>query len=341
MGVDIGTLLTRRTISPASLRGKTLAVDANNMLYQFLALIRTPRGIPLKDDRGNVTSHLIGLMFRTSHLMSDYGILLIFVFDGRPPPLKGEEILKRRKVREKAVREYKRAVEAGDYAKAFSKAVMTSRLSRELAEDAKRLLSLLGIPYIQAPSEAEAQAAFMAKRGDVWACNSRDYDSILFGAPRLVRYLTISGRESLPSRGISRPLIPELIQLDDVLSVLHLRREQLIDTAILIGTDFNNGVRGIGPKRGLDLIRRFGSIEDLPKSLREKVSSNYVEVRRIFLNPSVASEYDMRYSGLHESELYDFLCDERGFSRESVEIVVRRMRVFYSSFRQYDLSKWI
>ena len=100
MGVDIGTILVRRTISLESLRGKMLAVDANNLLYQFLALIRTQRGIPLKDDRGNITSHLVGLMFRTSHLMSDYGIPLAFVFDGKPPPLKGEEILKRRSPRE-------------------------------------------------------------------------------------------------------------------------------------------------------------------------------------------------------------------------------------------------
>lgn len=341
MGVDIGTILVRRTISLESLRGKMLAVDANNLLYQFLALIRTQRGIPLKDDRGNITSHLVGLMFRTSHLMSDYGIPLGFVFDGKPPPLKGEEILKRRKVRENAFREYKRAMKAGDYAKAFSKAVMTSRLSEKLINDAKRLLSLLGIPYVQAPSEGEAQAAFMAKQGDVWACNSRDYDSILFGAPRLVRYLTISGKEFLPTRGISRPLIPELMELDEILSDLNVTREQLIDIAILIGTDFNKGVRGVGPRKGSDLIREFGSIENLPGSLREKVFSNYVEVRRIFLDPSVTSEYSIRYSGLQESELYDFLCNERSFSRENVEIVVRRMKGFYSSLNQSDLSKWI
>ena len=148
MGVDTGSILVRRTISLESLRGKMLAVDANNLLYQFLALIRTPRGIPLRDDSGNVTSHLIGLMFRSSHLMSDYGIFLVFVFDGRPPTFKEAEILKRRKAREKAFKEYERAVQEGDYAKAFSKAVMTGRLSQNLVSDAKRLLSLLGISYV-------------------------------------------------------------------------------------------------------------------------------------------------------------------------------------------------
>ena len=341
MGVDIGSILVRRTISLESLRGKMLAVDANNLLYQFLALIRTPRGIPLRDDSGNVTSHLIGLMFRSSHLMSDYGIFLVFVFDGRPPTFKEAEILKRRKAREKAFKEYERAVQEGDYAKAFSKAVMTGRLSQNLVSDAKRLLSLLGIPYVQAPSEGEAQAAYMARINDVWACNSRDYDSILFGAPRLVRYLTISGREFLPTKGVSRPLIPELIMLDEVLSHLEITREQLIDIAILMGTDFNKGVKGIGPKKGLDIIKKYESMENLPRSLKQKVSTNHDEARRIFLDPPITHDYNIQYSGLQESELYDFLCNERGFSRQSVETVVHRMKRFYSSLSQSNLAKWI
>jgi flap endonuclease-1 len=341
MGVDIGSILVRRTISLESLRGKMLAVDANNLLYQFLALIRTPRGIPLRDDRGNVTSHLVGLVFRSSHLMSDYGVLLVFVFDGRPPTLKEPEILKRRKVREKAFKEYESAVREGDYAKAFSKAVMTSRLSQNLVSDAKRLLSILGIPYVQAPSEGEAQAAYMARANDVWACNSRDYDSILFGAPRLVRYVTISGREFLPKRGLSRPLIPELIMLDEVLSHLGITREQLIDIAILVGTDFNRGVKGIGPKKGLDLIRKYESIENLPRFLKEKVSTDYDKARRLFLDPPITRDYGIRFSGLQESELFEFLCDERGFSRRSVETVARRMKGFYSSLSQSNLAKWI
>mgnify|MGYP001137404536 CR=1 FL=1 len=341
MGVAIGSILKRKTIPLESLRGKILAVDANNLLYQFLALVRTPKGIPLRDKRGNVTSHLVGLMFRSSHLMNDYGIPLAFVFDGRPPPSKEAEIQKRRKIREKAYEEYEKAVSTGDYQKAFSKAVMTARLSKNLVNDAKRLLSLLGIPYIQAQSEAEAQAAYMARVGHVWACNSRDYDSILFGAPRLVRYVTISGKEFLPAKDVSRPLIPELITLSEVLSQLHVTQEQLIDIAILIGTDFNRGVRGIGPKRGLDLITRYKSIENLPEEIKVKVSVNYENVRKIYLNPPITHEYNIEYSGLQESALYDFLCNERNFSKQSVDTVVGRMKRFYSSLTQSDLAKWV
>ena len=317
-----------------------LAVDANNFLYQFLALVRTARGIPLKDSSGNVTSHLVGLMFRSSHLMSDYGIPLVFVFDGRPPPLKENEVMKRREVRIKAFREYQEALRLGDYAKAFSKAVMTSRLSRSLVDDSKRLLSLLGIPYVQAPSEGEAQAAYMARSSDVWACNSRDYDSILFGAPRLVRYVTISGKEFLPTKGISRPLIPERITLDETLSHLQLKLEQLIDAAILIGTDFNKGVKGVGPKKGIELIRRYHSIENLPTQLRERISKDYEEVRKVFLNPPTTHEYKLQYLGIQEKEVYDFLCNERSFSKQSVDTVVQRMKQFYSNLRQSNLGKW-
>jgi flap endonuclease-1 len=200
MGVRIRPILVRNTISLESLRGKPLAVDANNLLYQFLPLVRTTRGIPFEDSSANVPSHLVGLMYRSSHLMVEYGISLFFVFDETPPRLKENEILKRREVRTKAFREYQEALHAGDYVKAYSKAVMTNRLSKGLIDDSKRLLSLLGIPYVQAPSEEEAQAAYMARSKDVWACNSRDYDSILFGALRLVRCVTISGREFLPKK---------------------------------------------------------------------------------------------------------------------------------------------
>ncbi len=318
-----------------------MAVDANNMLYQFLSLIRTRDGTPLKDSSGRVTSHLVGLMFRSTRLIHTYGIDLVFVFDGKPPELKGQEIIKRRRLREKAKQEWEQAVKEGDYATAWSKAVMTSRLTRSMVDDAKQLLQLLGLPFLQAPSEAEAQTAHMAKEGDVWASSSRDYDSLLFSAPRLLRYLTISGREFLPSKGISRPLRPELIDLKRLLSHHKITHEQLIDIAILIGTDFNKGIKGIGPKTALKLLRRHGKIEELPGDVRSRVSERFESVRRIFLEPNVVSDYDLRYSDLREEELYRFLCEERDFSQKRVETVVQRMKRFYSSRKQACLERWI
>lgn len=256
MGVNLTPIMVKKILSLEDLRGKSLAVDANNYLYQFLSLIRTLNGTPLKDSKGNVTSHLAGLLSRSTRLIHDYEIDLVFVFDGKPPQLKQKEITKRRELREKAKKEWKKALEARDYATAWSKAVMTSQLTEPMIEDAEKLLTLLGIPYIQAPSEAEAQTAHMASQGEVWAAGSKDYDSLLFGAPRLLRYLTIYGKEFLPSKGISRPLKPELIHLQTLLSHHEIAHKQLIDIAILIGTDFNEGLKGIGPKTALQLLKK-------------------------------------------------------------------------------------
>jgi len=341
MGVNLTPIIVKKIVNLEDLKGKSLAVDASNMLYQFLSLIRTPNGRPLTDSKGNVTSHLVGLMFRSTRLIHDYGIKLVFVFDGKPPQLKGKEIEKRREARRKAVNEWEEAIKMGDYATAWSKAVMTSRLTKPLIEDAKRLLELLGIPYFQAPSEGEAQTAHMAMKGAVWASNSRDYDSILFGAPRLVRYVTISGKEFLPSKGVARPLKPEIIRLNELLSHHRITREQLVDLAIMIGTDFNEGIKGVGPKTALGLIREHGKLENLPENLKSKLAAQYEEIRNIFLKPKVSDDYRIEWGNLREDELYEFLCDQRGFSKQRVETVIQRMEKFYSNQAQTGLGEWI
>jgi len=341
LGVNLTPIIVKTVLSLDDLRGRSFAVDANNYLYQFLSLIRMPDGTPLQDSHGNITSHLAGLMFRSTRLMHDYDIQLVFVFDGPPPQLKQHEILKRREMREKATVEWQKAREKGDYTTAFSKAVMTSRLTQPLIEDAKHLLSLLGIPFVQAPSEAEAQTAYMAMKGHVWAASSKDYDSLLFGASRLLRYLTISGREFLPSKGISRPLKPELIELDKFLSGYSISREQLIDVAILIGTDFNEGVKGIGPKTALSLIQKHGAIEHLPDDIKSKLDmQNYLIVRRFFLQPAITSNYTLGYGEMNEEELYKFLCEQRSFSPSRVETVIQRMKAFYKGKSQAKLKEW-
>lgn len=333
-------IIVKQIIRLEELRRKSLAVDANNFLYQFLALIRLPNGMLLRDSSGNVTSHLIGLMFRSTRLLHEYGINLVFVFDGKPLKMKKREIIERRKLREKATREWKKALEAGDYATAFSKAVMTSRLTKRMMDDAKQLLELLGIPFVQAPSEAEAQAAYMASEGYVWAVNSKDYDSLLFGAPRLVRFLTLTGKKFLPSKGVFRPLKPELIDLRKFLSRYKINRNQLIDLAILVGTDFNQGVKGIGPKSALKLLKKHGKLENLPIEIQLEIPTDYEEIRRIFLQPPVTPNYLLEYGKLREEELYNFLCGQRDFSKERVETVVKRMKKFYSKKKQLSLEKW-
>jgi len=337
MGVNLTPIILKRIVSLGDLRGRSLAIDANVHLHEFTALIRTREGRSFTDSEGRVTSHLIGLAFRTTRLLTDYQIRTVFVFDGKPPRLKEAEIEKRRAQRKKAEEEWNEALNAEDYETAFSKAVMTGRLTGDMIQDAKHLLNLLGIPWIQAPSEAEAQAAHLALRGDVWASNSKDYDSLLFGTPRLVRYVTITGTEFLPSKGRARKLEPEIIELEAFLSHLGLTRVQLVDLAMLVGTDFNKGTKGIGPKTALKLVKKHGGLENLPREIREKLPRDLEPIRNIFLKPEVREDYEIKWGELREEELLEFLCEERDFSKERVDVLLERMKRFYA---QRTLRSW-
>jgi len=317
MGVILTPIVQPKQIALAELAGKTIAVDAHGDLYQFLALIRLRDGTPLQDSQGRVTSHLSGLFFRTTRLIAEHGVKLVFVFDGAPPPEKQAELARRRAVKAEFEKAREEALERGDLEGAYSKATMTSKLTREMAAEARELLGLLGLPVVQAPSEGEAQAAHMARRGDVWAAASKDYDTLLFGAPRLLRFLGISGKEFLPSKGQFRPVLPEVIELEAQLAAWGIMREGAIDLALLIGTDFNDGVRGIGPKKALALVRKHQRIEAMPDEIREAIG-DVDALRRIYLSPAVADDYAIKFSEPDRDGVVRFLCDERQFSRERV-----------------------
>lgn len=336
MGVNLTPVTIRHATALEALRGRAIAVDGNLELYQFLSIIRMRDGRPLMDAQGRVTSHLSGLAFRTTRLIGDYGIRPVFVFDGPPPELKRAEIAKRRAAREKAQAQYEAAVAAGDLGTAWSKAVSSTRLTRAMVDDAKSLLTYLGIPWVQAPSEGEAQAAALARRGEVWAAGSKDYDSLLFGAPRLVRFLAIGSTEFLPSLGRSRKVAPETIDLEENLRTLSLTREQLVDAAILVGTDFFEGIKGIGPKTAVKRIREWGSLDAAPAPVREELPFNLAEIRAFFLEPPAVAGADLRYRPVREAEVLRFLCDERGFSPDRVASAVRRMAVVGARTRTLD-----
>src|SRR3990172_8979974 len=260
MGVDLSDLVTATPRTLEDLRGRSIAIDAFNTLYQFLSIIRQPDGTPLMDHQGRVTSHLSGIIYRTTNLLA-VGIQPAFVFDGRPPTLKARTVEARGEVKRKAEREWQDALEKGDLARARTKAMQTSRLTGEMVGQSKRLLELLGLPWVQGPSEGEAQAAHIARQGDAWAAASQDYDSFLFGAPVLVRNLALSGKRKLPRKDVYVDVTPEQSDLAVALAKLGLTREQLVDLGILIGTDFNDGVKGIGPKKALALISRHRTIQ--------------------------------------------------------------------------------
>jgi flap structure-specific endonuclease len=324
MGVALTPIIIKEQLTLQDLHGKRLSVDGNGELYQFLALIRLRDGTPLRDSQGRITSHLSGLFYRTTRLIADYGMELVFVFDGKPPQLKTNEIARRRSIRERYDSEHSKALAEGDLAKAYSKATMTSRLTRDMVQEARELLGMLGIPVIQAPAEGEAQAAYLARKSLVWAAASKDYDCLLFGTPRLLRFLTISGKEFLPSKGISRPIVPEVIDTQALLAHYGLKREQLVDLAILVGTDFNDGVKGIGPKKALKLVQDYGSIDQMPEEIQAAAGPNIQEIRHIFLSPEITEDVTMESGSPDWAAVEKFLCDEREFSRERVRAAMQR-----------------
>lgn len=341
MGIDLGDLIVKTPITFEQLSNKPIAVDAYNALYQFLAIIRGPDGEPLRDRTGRITSHLSGLLYRSCVLMS-YGIKLVYVFDGKPPAEKEMEIKRRMKIKEEAAIKYEEALKAGDFEAARKYAQATAVLKDEMVEDAKRLISLLGIPWVQAPSEGEAQASYMASRGHVWAVASQDHDCLLFGAPRLIRNLTVTGRRKLPGRNLYVEVQPELIELEKVLKTNGLTREQLIDIAILVGTDYNpDGIKGIGPKKGLKLIKEYGSLKALLNERVVDASSFPVDpeiIRKRFLNPEVTADYELIWEEPKVQEILKFLCYERDFSENRVKNALEQaIKAFREKHKQRRL----
>jgi flap endonuclease-1 len=326
LGVDLGEIIPKRRMSIDELPRKALAVDAYNALYQFLAIIRQPNGTPLMDRQHRITSHLSGLLYRTSNL-AERGVKLVYVFDGEPPELKEIEVMRRRRVKEEALVKYEAALKEGRLEEARKYAQMTSQLKDTMVEDAKRLLTAMGVPWVQAPSEGEAQAAYIAIRGDVWAVASQDHDSLLFGAPRLVRNLTVTGRRKLPRKDVYIEVEPEIVELNQVLSELGITRDQLVDIGILIGTDFNpDGVKGIGPKTALKLLKKHGSLERVLQELKEaEFPEDPLKIREIFLRPKVSADYKIEWREPNVNEVVNFLCGERDFSEERVRNALEKM----------------
>jgi len=346
LGVNLRDLISdnvKMEVEIEFFRGKSLAIDAYNALYQFLSIIRQPNGTPLKDHLGRVTSHLSGLFYRTVNFI-EAGLKPIYIFDGVPPEIKEMEISKRRRLKEEATVKYEKALREGDLEAARIYAQQTAQMTEEMVSDAKRLLDAMGIPWIQAPSEGEAQAAHLARKGDAWAAVSQDYDSLLFGAPKLIRNLTISGRRKLPRRKEYVEIKPEIIYLEKFLNELEITREQLIEIAILIGTDYNpDGIKGVGPKTALQLIRKYGKLEEAIKVLgeRAKFPVDPAKIKKFFLNPKVTDEYRLEWRMPEREKVIEILCEEHDFSQTRVDKALERaLKSFEKQSKQTSLEKW-
>jgi flap endonuclease-1 len=326
MGVDIGELFKWEKISFKDLQDKVVVIDAHNVLHQFLSSIRQRDGTPLKNSKGEITSHLLGIFHRTANLV-EVKIQPVYVFDGEPHPLKAKTLEGRRKRKELAEKEWEEALKTGDIEKARTKAQQTSRVTDEIVKQSKELLDALGIPYIQSPSEGEAQASYMVKKGDAYAVGSQDFDCLLIGSPILVRNLTSSEKRKLPGKEAYAEVYPKQIRLEPNLKTLGIKHKQLVDMAILIGTDFNDGIKGIGPKKSLDLIKNNGNIEAVLTKIKADnipTANEIKEIRKIFLEPKVTDDYTLKWSGPNNEEVLRILCDRHQFTRERVEPVLQK-----------------
>lgn len=334
MGADIGDILEKTEVELPAFSGKKIAIDAFNTLYQFLSTIRQPDGTPLRDSEGKITSHLSGILYRVTN-MFELGIKPIFVFDGEPPEFKKAEIEERKKKRAEAEEKWVVAIQAGEeYAKKYAQA--SARVDEFVVETSKRLLDYMGVPFVQAPSEGEAQAAFMVKKGDADFVGSQDYDSLLFGSPRLARNLAITGKRKLPGKNIYVDVNPEIILLEENLRRLGITREQLVDIAILSGTDYNEGIHGVGVKKAYNYIKSYGDIFRVLKVLKVEIE-NVEAIRDFFLNPKVTEDYTIEFREPKKDKIIEMLCEEHDFSRERVEKALEKLKFKPS---QFTLERW-
>lgn len=327
MGVQLGDIVDARKLSLDELQGRMVAFDGNNILYQFLSIIRGRDGQPLKDREGRITSHLSGLLYRNSNLM-EQGVKIAYVFDGAPHQFKRTVLKRRQANRRAAKKEYEKAVEAGDEEKARRFGQQAVVATTDIVSDAKELLSLMGIPWVQAPGEGEAQTAYMASEGDVWGAASQDFDSLLYGAPRHIRNLSITGRRKLPRKNVYIKIEPEILELEKVKRDLGLNQSQLIDLGILVGTDYNpDGIKGIGPKTALKLIKQYGNIyEAIPHIKNADFPHPVEEIKELFLHPRTTDDYVLEWSKPDVAGLIGFLCAEHNFSQQRVMGAVDKMQ---------------
>lgn len=345
MGLQIGGLVPRKSIRLEELKRKIIAVDAFNAIYQFLSNIRQIDGTPLMDEKGRITSHLSGLFYRNTNLMSK-GIKLVYAFDGTPSELKRDTNKGRSEKKYEAEKKYDEAKREGKSDEMFKYSRQTVKMTDEIIEESKELLKALGLPIIQAPEEGEAQAAFLAKK-DCYAVASQDYDSLLFGAPNVIQNLTLAKKRKVAS-GAYIPVEPELIELERVLNTLQINHEQLICLGILSGTDFNpGGIKGIGPKKALVLVQKykqpvliFEAVERQLLKEGKEMEFDWQKIFEMFKKPNVIKEYKLDFKEVDEEKVKRILCERHDFSVERVESALQKLKEAKEQNKQKDLGQF-
>ncbi|MBT96983.1 MAG: flap endonuclease-1 [Candidatus Pacearchaeota archaeon] len=345
MGLNIKDIIPRKKIEIIELKGKTICVDAFNTLYQFLSTIRQLDGTPLMDNKKRITSHLSGIFYRNIALLSE-GMKLVYVFDGEAPELKEKTHIIRKEGRNLAKEKYEEAKQKGDIIGMKRYASQLIRLEDYMIKESKELLEAMGVAIVQAPSEGESESAYLCKvKEDIYASASQDYDSLLFGAPKLIQNLTLSRRRKTFTGWID--IKPELIDLEKVLDHLEINLDQLICLGILVGTDYNpKGVPGIGQKKALQIVQKFKQpilifkeVEERIHSLPEEDRFNWQEIFELFHKPDVIN-VNFKFGKVNEEKIREILVERHDFSEERVNKQLERLRKAEEESKQKGLGDW-
>jgi flap endonuclease-1 len=339
MGVQISEIVPRKEISLLDLKGKIVAVDAYNILYQFLTTIRQLDGTPLMDKSGKITSHLSGLFYRNINLLKQ-GIKPFYVFDGKPAELKNKEIKKREEAKKEAEKKYEKAKALKDVEEMRKYSQQFVKITDEILKDSKELLSAMGIPVVQAPGEGEAEAAAIVKKTKAWAVASQDYDALLYTAPKLIRNLTLSSKRKT-STGAYVSVNLELIEFEAVLNHLQINKDQLICLGILVGTDFNpGGVKGIGQKTALEIVRKYKYpvriFEYIEKSSKYFLDFNWQEIFKEFHEYKTDSKEEIKFTKPDEAKIRKILL-KRDFSESRIDSGLEKLKQAKEQAKQTTL----
>ncbi|KAL6517850.1 Elongation of fatty acids protein 2 [Orobanche minor] len=318
--------------------GRKIAIDASMSIYQFLIVVGRSGTDMLTNESGEVTSHLQGMFSRTIRLL-EAGIKPVYVFDGKPPDLKKQELAKRFSKRADATEDLNDALETGNKEDIEKFSKRTVKVTKQHNEDCKRLLRLMGVPVIEAPSEAEAQCAVLCKTGKVYGVASEDMDSLTFGAPKFLRHLMDPSSKKIP--------VMEF-EVAKVLEELNLTMDQFIDLCILSGCDYCDSIRGIGGLTALKLIRQHGSIENILENIskeRYQIPDDwpYQEARRLFKEPSVFTDDDqleLKWSPPDEEGLISFLVNENGFNSDRITKAIEKIKAAKNKSSQGRLESF-
>jgi flap endonuclease-1 len=338
VGVALTNLLKIREISIKDLEGKILVVDGQNMLYQFLTTIRQQDGSLLTDSHGRVTSHLIGLISRLTNFLSKK-LKIIFVFDGKVPDLKHKELQRRKGIKINAQKKYEEASQKEDLEEMKKYASRTTRLTKDMVNEAIELLRAMGIPVVQAPSEGEAQAAHMVAKGDAYAIVSQDADSLLFGATRVIRNLNVSGRRKVGAT--YKNISPEMIELSENLNNLGIDRNQLMLLSVLVGTDYNvGGVKGIGPKKALKLVHEFKEADKIFAEVKWEFDVSWQEVYDTLRNIPTTDNYKLRWNNFDKEKIKEILVDKHDFSADRINSLFEKLEKVADDNKQKSIFEF-